>query len=227
MLGRTPGVRLLGVSRLYRTRPEGHQGQPDFLNGVARLVTSLCPKSLLGRLKRIEKEVGRRRRFRHGPREIDLDLLLYSRRVLERDGLAVPHPRMHLRGFVLRPLAELAPGGSYDTILLLMNGVALAGTLGAFPRFLRQMGGLLAPGGQLLLDSTDLGTGGDDEDGRYPGEVHFQMEFGGVRGAPFPQLFLDRMTLARIAEMEGWEVEIVWDCDGGEYLARLNRPRHP
>ena len=124
-------------------------------------------------------------------------------------------------------LAELSPQGSYDTILLLMNGVALAGTLGAFPRFLRQMGGLLAPGGQLLLDSTDLGTGGDDEDGRYPGEVHFQMEFGGVRGAPFPQLFLDRMTLARIAEMEGWEVEIVWDCDGGEYLARLNRPRHP
>ncbi len=110
LLGKTPGVRPLKVSRLYQTKPEGYRDQPDFLNGVAQVETGLSPRELLGRLKQIEKEVGRRRRCRNGPREIDLDLVLYSRRVIRGGGLTVPHARMHRRGFVLHPLAEIAPG---------------------------------------------------------------------------------------------------------------------
>ncbi len=124
-------------------------------------------------------------------------------------------------------LEDLQAGTPYDTLLLLMNGTALAGTLRAFPAFLATLKGLLAPGGQLLMDSTDLLEGeewkpGLGEDG-YPGELQYQMEFRGQRGAPFPQLFLDPGTLARVAEEDGWQVEVVWEGEGGEYLARLTR----
>jgi cyclopropane fatty-acyl-phospholipid synthase-like methyltransferase len=121
-------------------------------------------------------------------------------------------------------LADLPQDRSYDTILLLMNGAALAGTLGSFPRFLRQLDGLLAPGGQVLMDSTDLEPADEKGvDGRYPGEVHFQMQFKEVKGAPFPQLFLDPSTLARLAASVGWEAEVVWAGEDGEYLARITR----
>lgn len=137
-------------------------------------------------------------------------------------------------------LEDLKDGASYDTILLLMNGTALAGTLERFPEFLATLAGLLASGGQVLVDSTDLlgeeaseasegllpGGGGPlgwKEKG-YPGELQYQMEFEGERGAPFPQLFLDPGSLRSIAGENGWEVELIWEGEGGEYLARLSRP---
>jgi hypothetical protein len=108
----------------------------------------------------------------------------------------------------------------------MMNGLALAGTLERLPRFLGVLEGLLAPGGQVLMDSTDLTSSGADQSwhgGEYPGDLQYQMEFEGEKGAPFPQLFVDPDTLRRVAEEEGWGVEILWRGPEGEYLARFTR----
>ena len=125
---------------------------------------------------------------------------------------------------------------SYDTLLLLMNGPAIAGTLVGFPRLLGTLDGLMASGGQVLLDSTDLRSrrspqdratgstpGSPGDAGEYPGELQYQMEFRGEKGAPFPQLFLDPDTLEDLATSEGWRTEIVWTGSEGEYLACLKR----
>ena len=120
----------------------------------------------------------------------------------------------------------------YDTVLLLMNGTALAGTLHGFPGLLEVLDPLLAPGGQILVDSSILtprpepGTFPEqawEED--YPGELQYQLEFRGLRGAPFPQLFLDPETLGALSHGAGWETEVVWRGGDGEYLARLERRR--
>ncbi|MGQ9916532.1 MAG: 2-amino-4-hydroxy-6-hydroxymethyldihydropteridine diphosphokinase [Bryobacteraceae bacterium] len=102
--------RLLAVSPLYETEPVGLRDQPLFLNAVARLETELAARQLLEQLLDIEAERGRARREKDGPRTLDLDLLLYGDEVIGEGGIAVPHPRMHLRRFVLAPLAAVAPG---------------------------------------------------------------------------------------------------------------------
>lgn len=108
-LTRLPDSRLLRASSLYRTAPVGIHGQPDFINAVAVLETSLPPHALLSALFEIEERFGRRRDFRHAPRTLDLDLLLYGDETLDTPELHLPHPRMHLRAFVLAPLLEIAP----------------------------------------------------------------------------------------------------------------------
>ena len=108
-LTRLPESRLLRASSLYRTAPVGIHGQPDFINAVAVLETSLPPNALLSALFEIEAQFGRRRDFRHAPRTLDLDLLLYGDETLDTADLQLPHPRMHLRAFVLAPLVEIAP----------------------------------------------------------------------------------------------------------------------
>jgi 2-amino-4-hydroxy-6-hydroxymethyldihydropteridine diphosphokinase len=107
-----PDTRLVSRSRLYRSAPVGHPSQPDFVNAVAQLETELAPPDLLDALQRIERGHGRRRPFPGAPRTLDLDLLLYGDAVIDSASLRVPHPRMHERAFVLRPLAEIAPGVS-------------------------------------------------------------------------------------------------------------------
>lgn len=112
-LVRLPRTRVLAVSRNYLTAPIGTTGpQPDYVNAVAIVDTSLTPRALLARLFEIERRQ-RRRRDPDGPRNaartLDLDLLLFSSRRLHAPGLSLPHPRMHLRGFVLVPLVEIAP----------------------------------------------------------------------------------------------------------------------
>jgi 2-amino-4-hydroxy-6-hydroxymethyldihydropteridine diphosphokinase len=101
-------VQLQRVSSLYRTRPVDAQG-PDYLNAVAVLSTTLGPTALLDLLQALELQAGRERPYRHAPRTLDLDLLLYGQRVLTTDRLTLPHPRLHQRRFVLEPLAEVAP----------------------------------------------------------------------------------------------------------------------
>lgn len=105
-----PHTTLVGRSRLYRTRPWGVADQPDFINAVACVATTLAPRELLAALLAIEARAGRVRGVPNGPRTLDLDLLAYGERVIDEPGLAVPHPRLHERAFVLLPLADLAPG---------------------------------------------------------------------------------------------------------------------
>lgn len=105
-----PDVELVAVSRLIETEPVGGPaGQGPFLNGVVELRTTLDPELLLRRLQRLEGLAGRERTVRDGPRTLDLDLLLHGERRAQGPDLVLPHPRMHLRLFVLEPLAELAP----------------------------------------------------------------------------------------------------------------------
>ena len=98
------------VSSLYKTAPVGMTEQPDFLNAVVEIQTTLPALELLGVLLHIEKKMGRVRTIRWGPRVIDLDLLLYGEQQIALPNLTVPHPRLRERAFVLVPLAEIAPG---------------------------------------------------------------------------------------------------------------------
>lgn len=108
-LGRLPGTQLLRASRLYRTPPWGLLEQPEFVNAVVELSTTLGARDLLEALHALERAAGRAREQRWGPRVLDLDLLLYDALQLDEPGLHLPHPHLHERAFVLVPLAELAP----------------------------------------------------------------------------------------------------------------------
>jgi len=107
-LGSLPHSRVLAHSSLYRSAPVGYLDQPDFINAVARLETALSPRALLDALLELEQECGRTREFRNAPRTLDMDLLLYDDLRHHEHGLTIPHPQMHLRAFVLRPLLEIA-----------------------------------------------------------------------------------------------------------------------
>ena len=106
------GIRVKAVSPFYKSAPVPPSDQPWFVNAVAEIETPLIPGEVLGTLHGIEEEMGRARRIKNEARIIDLDLLDYNGRVLAggEEGLVLPHPRMHLRHFVLQPLYDLAPG---------------------------------------------------------------------------------------------------------------------
>mgnify|MGYP003808743691 CR=1 FL=1 len=108
-LTRLPESRLLRASSLYRTAPVGIRGQPDFINAVASFETTLTPHAMLAALFEVEAQFGRRRDFHHAPRTLDLDLLLYAAQIVDSPQLQLPHPRMHLRAFVIAPLLEITP----------------------------------------------------------------------------------------------------------------------
>lgn len=103
-----PGSRLSAASSIWRTAPVDAAG-PDYFNAVVALHTPLAPVQLLQALRRIEVDHGRERPYRHAPRTLDLDLLLYDDQSIDTPDLVIPHPRMHDRRFVLAPLAEIAP----------------------------------------------------------------------------------------------------------------------
>ena len=106
----TRGFRLTGRSSLWETEPVGGPPQGWFLNGVVRGETELAPEALLEACLGVERELGRERTTPCGPRTLDLDLLLYGELRRDTAELALPHPRLHQRRFVLAPLAELDPG---------------------------------------------------------------------------------------------------------------------
>ena len=103
------GCRVTVASSVYETEPVGYADQDWFLNAVVGVRVRATAHGLHARLKGIEAEMGRRSRHRWGPREIDLDLLLFEDEALRGDDLTIPHPRMHERAFVMMPLAEVAP----------------------------------------------------------------------------------------------------------------------
>jgi len=107
-LSTLPASAVLRTSGLYRSASMGADG-PDYLNAVVALRSALSPLALLQELQAIEAAHGRERSFPNAPRTLDLDLLLYGDQEISLPTLVVPHPRLHERAFVLRPLAELAP----------------------------------------------------------------------------------------------------------------------
>jgi 2-amino-4-hydroxy-6-hydroxymethyldihydropteridine diphosphokinase len=127
LLGAEEGVEVVAVSSLRETEPVGYRDQPPFLNGALAVETTLPPRALLERLLTVERKLGRERGTvpRFGPRTIDLDLLVYGGEVVDEPGLAVPHPRLAERRFVLEPLHELDHG------LTLPDGRRVADLLGA------------------------------------------------------------------------------------------------
>ena len=108
-LGACKDCKLVGASQIIATKPYGVKEQPDFLNGAVELRTLLNPWELLEELHKIEQKAGRERLVRWGPRTLDLDIIFYDGWVVDTKELQIPHPDMHNREFVLRPLAELAP----------------------------------------------------------------------------------------------------------------------
>jgi SAM-dependent methyltransferase len=112
-------------------------------------------------------------------------------------------------------------GERFDTVLILMNGIGLVGSLQGLDGFLAEAPRLLTPGGQILLDSFDAGPSEPTRPGRYPGEMRFQLEYAGIRGAFYDFVFLDCDTLRRRAAKAGWSCESIWQEAEGHYLARL------
>jgi 2-amino-4-hydroxy-6-hydroxymethyldihydropteridine diphosphokinase len=109
-LAHLPRTELVSVSSSYVSAPVGtRDSQPDYVNAIAAVRTGLTPRHLLSALQRIERGQGRKRGVRNAARTLDLDLLLYGRLQLHTRGLRVPHPRLHQRAFVLRPLLEIDP----------------------------------------------------------------------------------------------------------------------
>lgn len=126
-LGAEEGIEVLAVSTLRETEPVGVGEQPHYLNGAAALDTTLEAPELLERLLAVEQRFGRVRvAGEHGPRTLDLDLLLHGDEQIDEPGLAVPHPRLHERRFVLEPLVELDPGlvvPGHGTVESLLRGL--------------------------------------------------------------------------------------------------------
>jgi len=109
ILSQFDGIKVTKVSSFYETEPIGYEDQDWFINAVAQVETILTPEELLIAFKKVEQIMGRKNTIRWGPREIDLDLLMYDQLCFESPGLVIPHPRLHERAFVLVPLAKIAP----------------------------------------------------------------------------------------------------------------------
>ena len=129
--GLAPDVTVLAESHIYETPPWGYEDQPSFLNMVVKAETDLEPAALLMFLKKLEVDLGREKSVRWGPRLIDLDILFYDDLIIESPPLVIPHPRLHERGFVLAPLADVAAEFIHPVlgkrVRELLGGVDLSG----------------------------------------------------------------------------------------------------
>tara|TARA_R110000787_G_scaffold333_11_gene1126 strand:- start:13119 stop:13628 length:510 start_codon:yes stop_codon:yes gene_type:complete len=108
-IARLPATKLTGTAPWYQTRAVGPGRQPNYLNTVVAIATALSPLRLLKALQGIERQQGRRRIVRWGPRTIDLDILIYGTQTMYCKKLTIPHPRLTQRNFVILPLADIAP----------------------------------------------------------------------------------------------------------------------
>lgn len=133
LLAALPDTRVVSHSSCYRSAPMGVTGQqPDYINAVVAIETALAPRPLLEALLAIEARGGRTRESHRAPRTMDLDLLMHGDTVVDEPGLILPHPRMHLRAFVLQPLIEIAPDlvipgiGAVSSLLPAVAGQAIS-----------------------------------------------------------------------------------------------------
>lgn len=137
-------ISVVRSSRVYETVAVGPP-QPDYLNAVVEAETRRPPRALLDACLSVEREMGRERAQRWGPRVIDIDLLTYAEEVIDEPGLSVPHPRMHERGFVLAPLLELDPDptlpGGRTVGSLRLGSVALLDVRPFAPPLVSALGG--------------------------------------------------------------------------------------
>jgi 2-amino-4-hydroxy-6-hydroxymethyldihydropteridine diphosphokinase len=127
LLHHSQGVSVRRVSSLYETSPVGYDDQPNFLNVVAEIDTTLPPLELLHTAQKIEQRLHRVRKQRFGPRTIDVDILLYGERIIATPELTVPHPRLLERAFVLIPLYELTGE------LIIATGQSISEAIAALP----------------------------------------------------------------------------------------------
>lgn len=116
----------------------------------------------------------------------------------------------------------------YDTILMLMNGIGIVGTLARMPAFFRLLDRILAPGGQVLCDSSDISYvfEGDMPDMDYYGEQSFRMQYKDTIGEPFPWLYIDADRLKQVAEENGYQAEVVAEGEHYDYLARITKRKY-
>ncbi|MHB8174010.1 MAG: 2-amino-4-hydroxy-6-hydroxymethyldihydropteridine diphosphokinase [Nitrospirota bacterium] len=137
LLEKSPGIKVVKLSPFYETEPVGDVPQGKFINAAAEVYTALFPLGLLALCRGIEDALGRVRTVKWGPRTIDLDILLYDEEVIETGELAVPHPLMHEREFVLKPLSDIAPDAYHPvlrkTVLELLEGLEPPPTPGPSP----------------------------------------------------------------------------------------------
>ncbi len=163
-----------------------------------------------------------------------LELQRRGHRVTAIDFSPLSVETMRLRGVIdALPTDFHAPdfGGAYQTILMLMNGSGIIGTLDGMERFFARLDALLVPGGHVLMDSSDLRYIYEDENGEldwdpewgYYGEVDYRMQYGRVKGEPFNWLYVDLETLTQQAAAFGWAVELLYMGTHYEYLARITR----
>ncbi|MCG6957776.1 MAG: class I SAM-dependent methyltransferase [Gemmatimonadetes bacterium] len=143
-----------------------------------------------------------------------LEILPTARRVLESRGLT----DVRDGGLEAVDLEE-----RFDTVLVMMNGVGLCGTVSVLPAFLAALANVLEPGGQVLVDSTDPRDWDVPDDGRYPGEVHMQLVFNDEAGPPFPFLFVDEGLLGEVASLSGLRCAVLARDPDGRYLAGISR----
>ncbi len=108
-LRKNSDIAIIAVSLQYDTEAFGYKEQPRFLNAVMKITTTLDPYALLNELKKTERLMGRKNGKRWGPRIIDLDILFYSNQVIECKELTIPHPNLHMRWFVLKPMSDIEP----------------------------------------------------------------------------------------------------------------------
>lgn len=125
-----PNTELQAQSHWYRSTPMGPQNQPDFINGVIKITTSLSPLLLLDELQQLEHKHRRRKDYHWGPRTLDLDILLFGQQVIDTDRLQIPHPGIFQRHFVLLPLNDIEPNLSFpdgSTLAEHLENISTAG----------------------------------------------------------------------------------------------------
>jgi len=116
LLIKSEGINIIKTSDVFETPPFGVTNQPRFLNACILIETDISPLTLLEKLKRIEKQIGRIQRFKWGPREIDLDIVFYDEQIINEPSLKIPHPHMHERPFVLISLNQISPKWTHPTL---------------------------------------------------------------------------------------------------------------